>query len=75
MPVIMADRNFKAEQLVTKHPEDDVSLFDGKGFMVESAPYDAHLKATPDRTAVGGSFLVLSTSSLVTVLAENVDMS
>ncbi|THH26719.1 hypothetical protein EUX98_g7467 [Antrodiella citrinella] len=50
MPTIMADGNFKAEQLTAKHPEDDVSLFDGKGFMVESAPYDAHLKATPDRT-------------------------
>lgn len=48
MATIMADGNFKAENLEMKHPEDDVSLSDGKGFMVTSGPYKTHLASTPD---------------------------
>ena len=50
--MIMGDGNFKAEHMKMKHPEHDVALFDGKGFMVERAPYQHHLTLVPDRTAV-----------------------
>lgn len=38
------DGNFKAESLKMKHPEDDVWLSDGHGFMVTDRPYKEHLK-------------------------------
>lgn len=48
----MGDGNFKAEHMKMKHPEKDVALFDGKGFLVERAPYEHHIAVVPDRTVV-----------------------
>lgn len=48
----MLDGNFKAELLRMRNPDDDVSLFDGKGFMVESTKYQHHLAHTPDAPKV-----------------------
>ncbi|KLO06717.1 hypothetical protein SCHPADRAFT_837667 [Schizopora paradoxa] len=42
------DGNFGAPNMKTKKPEKDVSLTDGDGSFVAPAPYDGHLKATPD---------------------------
>lgn len=39
----MFDGNFSAEQLKMKHPEHDIRLSDGDGFMVGSAKYKRHL--------------------------------
>ena len=52
----MGDGNFKAEHMKMKHPENDVSLFDGKGFLVERAPYEHHLAVVPDRTVVSDTY-------------------
>jgi hypothetical protein len=38
------DRNFSAEQLKMKRPEDDVHLTDGTGFLTAEARYQEHLK-------------------------------
>ncbi|KAG1891922.1 uncharacterized protein F5891DRAFT_1197209 [Suillus fuscotomentosus] len=40
---LVMDGNFKAEHLYPTHPEDEVWLTDGKGFMVARARYWAHL--------------------------------
>lgn len=44
----MADGNFHADHLEMKYPEDDVALADGLAFMVETAPYEEHLKESVD---------------------------
>jgi hypothetical protein len=38
------DGNFHADHLVMRHPEDDVALEDGCGFMVQTEPYKVHLE-------------------------------
>jgi hypothetical protein len=45
-PSIVADGNFKLENVVTKKPEEDVYLSDGRGYMVEDAVYQEHIKAS-----------------------------
>jgi hypothetical protein len=47
------DGNFQAE-----HPENDVPLSDGTGFMVSKEPYKSHLKSAVERRQVS-SYLVL----------------
>jgi hypothetical protein len=42
------DGNFSAEQLKMKHPEDDVHLTDGDGFMVTDSRYKEHLKVAKE---------------------------
>ena len=42
----MVDGNFKAEQIKMRKPDDDVGFIDGEGYMVEDAPYRAHLAAS-----------------------------
>lgn len=44
----MFDGNFSAEQIKMKHPEDDVLLSDGNGFLVTDAPYMDHLKVAKE---------------------------
>ncbi|KAG0695622.1 hypothetical protein DFH29DRAFT_984908 [Suillus ampliporus] len=39
----MVDGNFTAQHMKMKIPEDDVSLADGKGYMVTEGPYQAHI--------------------------------
>lgn len=45
---IVTDGNFHADHLEMKYPEDDVALADGLAFMVETAPYEEHLKESVD---------------------------
>ncbi|KAG2112340.1 uncharacterized protein F5147DRAFT_771402 [Suillus discolor] len=42
------DGNFKAEHLHASYLEDEVSLMDGQGFMVDDAMYKAHLADVKD---------------------------
>lgn len=42
------DGNFSAEQLKMKHPEDDVHLTNGDGFMVAEGRYKEHLKVAKE---------------------------
>lgn len=44
----MFDGNFSAEQLKMKHPEDDVHLTNGDGFMVAEGRYKEHLKVAKE---------------------------
>ncbi|KAG0691507.1 hypothetical protein DFH29DRAFT_986263 [Suillus ampliporus] len=39
----VVDGNFTAQHMKMKIPEDDVSLADGKGYMVTEGPYQAHI--------------------------------
>jgi len=43
---IVADGNFKLENVKPRCPENDVFLSDGRGFMVEDKPYQAHIAAS-----------------------------
>ncbi|KAI0070514.1 hypothetical protein K474DRAFT_1608543, partial [Panus rudis PR-1116 ss-1] len=49
--VLVADGNFKQENLSMKRPEDDVSLSDGHGYMVTRKPYHDYLKSHPPASA------------------------
>ena len=44
----MVDGNFHADHLKMRYPENDVALADGSAFMVETAPYEEHLKDSKD---------------------------
>ena len=44
----MVDGNFHADHLKMQYPEDDVALADGSAFMVETGPYEEHLKDSKD---------------------------
>ena len=39
-----------------RHPEDDVFLRDGQGYMVGQEPYRTHIRITPERKQVSYSF-------------------
>ena len=39
----VVDGNFTAQHMKMKTPEDDVSLADGKGYMVAEGPYESHV--------------------------------
>ena len=45
---IVVDGNFHGDHLKMKYPEDDVVLADGCAFMVETQPYEEHLKKSKD---------------------------
>ena len=49
---MIMDGNFSAQHRQMKHPEDDVRLADGHGFMVEDAPYKEHLRTAYHRKQV-----------------------
>ena len=40
----VVEGNFHADHVKMKQPDDDVALCDGLGFMVETKPYNEHLK-------------------------------
>ena len=46
------DRNFQAEHMRMRNPENDVPLSDGTGFMVSKEPYKLHLKSAVERHQV-----------------------
>ena len=46
------DRNFQAEHMKMRNPENDVSLSEGTGFMVSRIPYELHLQSASERQQV-----------------------
>ena len=48
----MMDRNFQAEHMKMRNPENDVSLSEGTGFMVSRIPYELHLQSASERQQV-----------------------
>ncbi|KAI0712611.1 hypothetical protein C8Q76DRAFT_622017, partial [Earliella scabrosa] len=48
MRSVVLDGNFSAQHRRMKNPEDDVAFADGHTFMVEDAPYKAHLKSAKE---------------------------
>jgi hypothetical protein len=52
---IVVDGNFKAENLVTKRLDQDVTLRDGEGYMVTDSPYREHLKVATEMIPVSFS--------------------
>ena len=46
------DRNFQAEHMKMRNPENDVPLSEGIGFMVSQKPYEMHLQSTSERWQV-----------------------
>ncbi|KAI6097641.1 hypothetical protein EV401DRAFT_2061676 [Pisolithus croceorrhizus] len=48
------DGNFTAQHMKMNKPEMDVSLSDGKGYMVSEIPYQSHLQQSVDNKEVGG---------------------
>jgi len=51
-PQLVVDGNMKLVHQIQKRPEDDVSLSDGKLFMVRQAPYVKHLQCAPHKQPV-----------------------
>ena len=47
------DGNFTAQHMNMKKPENDVSLSDGLGYMVENLPYQAHITMASETKEVG----------------------
>ena len=47
------DRNFQAEHMKMRNLENDVTLSEGKGFMVSQKPYELHLQSAFERQQVG----------------------
>jgi hypothetical protein len=43
MQTYVMDGNFHAEHIKMRHPENDVVIQDGKGYMVAEVPYKTHL--------------------------------
>jgi hypothetical protein len=50
--MFVIDGNFTAVHLRQKHPENDVWLTDGTGYMTQRVPYQEHLKVARNRTEV-----------------------
>ena len=65
---IVADGNFKLENMKLKCPQDDVSLSDGRGFMVKDKPYQAHIMASVEAKQVTLQVEHYSGYSLITFL-------
>ncbi|KAI6027080.1 hypothetical protein EDC04DRAFT_2869194 [Pisolithus marmoratus] len=57
------DGNFTAQHMKMNKPEMDVSLSDGKGYMVSEIPYHSHLQQSLDNREVGGGDPKRSTCS------------
>jgi hypothetical protein len=41
---LVSDGNFKADHMMMRRPDGDVTLMDGQGFFVEDGPYKEHLR-------------------------------
>ena len=52
MCMFVINGKFTAVHLRQKHPENDVWLTDGTGYMAQQAPYQEHLKVARDRVEV-----------------------
>ena len=63
MRTILGDGNFKQEHLKMKHPEDDVALSDGHGYMVGRDAFAEYQSCVS--TAPAPSTKVRSTASLI----------
>jgi hypothetical protein len=48
----MMDRNFQAEHMKMRNPENDTPLSEGTGFMVSQIPYESHLKSAAEMQQV-----------------------
>ncbi|KAF8272281.1 hypothetical protein EI94DRAFT_1769986 [Lactarius quietus] len=48
----MMDRNFQAEHMKMRNPENDVPLSEGAGFMVSQKPYELHLQSALERRQI-----------------------
>jgi hypothetical protein len=53
---VVVDGNIQLVHIRNKQADDDVSLSDGKVFMVERAPYVRHIASAPDKQPVCFSF-------------------
>ena len=51
MRTILGDGNFKQEHLKMKYPDDDVSLSNGEGYLVEERPFRSYLESVPPARA------------------------
>ena len=47
MRTLVADGNFKQDHLHSKHPQDDVALSDGQGYMVGKEDFDRYITSAP----------------------------
>ena len=56
----VSDGNFKAQNLHCSRPDQDVSLYDGQGYMVAEQPYQEYLRKVPSRTEVSADLIVLN---------------
>jgi hypothetical protein len=64
------DGNFSAEQLKMKHPEDDVHLTDGDGFMVTDSRYKEHLKVAKEIKQVCNWLYHMCSSGIISLSLE-----
>ncbi|KAG1847220.1 hypothetical protein F4604DRAFT_1594685 [Suillus subluteus] len=55
----VVDGNFTAQHMKMKIPEDDVSLADGKGYMVTEGPYQAHIHDSVEEREASSSRLII----------------
>lgn len=53
------DGNFKAEYLWERHPDDQVSLSDGHGYMVSRKEYQSYLQVTHHPLEVSGDIIYI----------------
>jgi hypothetical protein len=53
------DGNFQAEHMKMRHPENDIPLTEGTGFMVNRTPYELHLKSASERRQVSAISIFL----------------
>jgi hypothetical protein len=51
-PSIVADGNFKLDNVVMRKADQDVSLCNGRGFMVGSEAYDQHIASSVESKLV-----------------------
>ena len=51
MRILIADGNFKQEHLKMKYPDDDVSLSDGHGYMVQRDKFKDYITNVPNPKA------------------------
>jgi hypothetical protein len=61
---IVVDGNFSQEHMRMKRPEDDISLRDGLGYMVESGPYENHLDLSSETIQVCHTSWIMQLNAL-----------
>lgn len=59
-PQVVVDGNMQLVHIRNKRADDDVSLSDGKAFMVERAPYARHIASAPDKQPVCVSSTIIN---------------